>query len=120
MNNGTILRGDIFYVERISTTGSEMQAGRPAIIVSNDMCNTYSTTVEVVYLTTQPKNDLPTHCTIRSSTKPSTAICEQVHTVDVSRLGNYVASCTEQEMAAVDAALIISLGIDASAPPADR
>ena len=120
MNNysGNPVRGEIYYIERIpaQTVGSEQQYGRPAVIVSNDMCNTYSTTVEVVYLTTQPKNDLPTHVTIRSSTKPSIALCEQIHTIDVKRLGDYVAICTESEMNAIDAALMISLGIDTVEP----
>lgn len=79
-----VKRGEIFYIERsYGQTGSEQVDGRPAIIVSNDENNRYSGTVEVVYLTTQPKNDLPTHVEIRSSKKPSTALCEQVNSVAV-------------------------------------
>ena len=70
-------RGDIFYVEKSYATGSEQYAGRPAIIVSNDKCNETSDVIEVVYLTTQPKNDLPTHVTVHSTGKASTAICQQ-------------------------------------------
>lgn len=117
MNNGyerVFRRGDIYYVNRAgATTGSEQTPGRPAIIVSNDMNNTYSSTIEVVYLTTQPKKDLPTHVTIRSSTKQSIALCEQINSVDVSRIGEFVSICTDQEMESVDTALMISLGIDA-------
>lgn len=55
-------RGEIFYIERAGDSyGSEQQAGRPAIVVSNDKNNEYSSTLEVVYLTTQPKTEqLPT------------------------------------------------------------
>lgn len=109
-------RGEIYYVCLRPTCGSEQQAGRPAIIVSNDKNNIYSDTVEVIYLTTQPKKDLPTHVTIRSTQKISTALCEQVHTVDIERISDYIGTCTEQEMAAIDAALMISLGIEAPAP----
>lgn len=109
----TPMRGEIYFVSRGATTGSEQQAGRPAIVVSNEMCNIHSPTVEMVYLTSQPKTDLPTHVTIRSTQRQSTALCEQIMTIDASRLQDYIASCTAQEMAAIDAALMISLGIDA-------
>ena len=110
-----IRRGDIYYVERSQyapSTGSEQWSGRPAIIVSNDKNNEFSQTVEIVYLTTRPKVDLPTHIDIRSVQKPSVALCEQVTSVALERLGNYVAHCTDQEMQMIDAALAISLDID--------
>lgn len=110
-----IKRGQIYYIEsnrQNMPTDSEQYAGRPAIIVSNDKNNKYSEVVEVVYLTTQPKNDLPTHVRISSSNRVSTALCEQVTTVSVSRIGDYVATCTDAEMMNIDTALAISLGID--------
>lgn len=106
------MRGEIYFVSRGATTGSEQQAGRPAIVVSNEMCNIHSPTVEMVYLTSQPKTDLPTHVTIRSTPRQSTALCEQIMTIDASRLQDYIATCTAQEMTLIDAALMISLGID--------
>ena len=35
----SINRGDIFYVNPSETVGSEQRSGRPAIIVSNPLCN---------------------------------------------------------------------------------
>lgn len=110
-----IKRGDIYYVERSQyapSTGSEQWSGRPAIIVSNDKNNEFSQILEVVYLTTRPKVDLPTHIDIRSSQKPSVALCEQVTSVSLERIGDYVSHCTDQEMQMIDAALAISLDID--------
>lgn len=106
-----IFRGNIFYISRTDITGSEQEAGRPAIVVSNDMNNQYSATVEVVYLTTQPKTDLPTHVTINSTSRPSTALCEQVCTVAISRIGDYVGNVTENEMKQINTALLISLDL---------
>lgn len=107
-------RGEIYYIERSSygETGSEQRSGRPAIIVSNDKCNEYSEVLEVVFLTTQPKNDLPTHIDIRSSTKPSVALCEQINSIAIQRFGEYIGTCSEYEMTMIDAALAISLGLD--------
>lgn len=107
-----IKRGDIWYVESGFTTGSEQRPGRPAVVVSNDKNNEYSSTIEVVYLTTQPKRDLPTHALITSMGRDSTAICEQVTTVAVERFGNYRGAVTPQEMADIDEAMLISLGLD--------
>lgn len=102
-------RGEIYYIESTyRETGSEQRGGRPAVIVSNDKNNENSEVVEVVYMTTKPKNDLPTHVFIRSALSPSTVLCEQVNSVSVKRIGKL----TKSELAAVDSALAISLGID--------
>lgn len=114
-----IRRGDIYYVENRYAVGSEQRAGRPAVVVSNDMNNQHSTTVEVVYLTTQPKTDLPTHTAVAGLRSPSTTLCEQITTVSVERLGNYCGHVTDAEMEGIDAAMRISLGLKlaASTPP---
>lgn len=104
-------RGDIFYIYKDKpSVGSEQNSGRPGIIVSNDIGNSHSPVVEVVYLTTQEKSPLPTHCTIICR-QESTALCEQIHTVSVDRLGDYIKTCTLDEMREIDSALMISLGI---------
>lgn len=106
-----IRRGDIWYIEKGYSTGSEQRSGRPAIIVSNDTNNQHSATVEVVYLTTQPKTDLPTHVQINSLSRESTTICEQITTVAVERLGNYHGHVTNEEMQELNNAMLISLGM---------
>ena len=112
-----IKRGEIYYIERdYKTVGSEQIAGRPAVIVSNEKNNEASATVEVVYLTTQPKADLPTHVTIRGTGKASTALCEQITTVSTERIGSFSGICNKQEMEAIDTALLISLGITCDTP----
>lgn len=113
----TYERGDIWYVEPYYQEGSEQRAGRPAIIVSNDTGNKVAPIVEVVYLTTREKNDQPTHVPIYSSRKPSLAMCEQITTVAKTRLGDFYGRCTADEMAAIDTALAVSVGLPA--PPVE-
>lgn len=115
-----IKRGEIFYISRGASYGSEQQADRPAVVVSNDQNNENSTTVEVVYLTTQPKTDLPTHAVIRSTGRISTALCEQVHTVAVERVVKYIGQCSDKEMENIDIALMISLSLDAGTKTAKK
>ena len=74
-----------------SYNGSEQHADRPAVVVSNNKNNENSNVVEVVYMTTQPKTDLPTHVTIRSTGRISTVLCEQVYSVSTERVGTYIA-----------------------------
>lgn len=106
-------RGDIFYIARGgAVTGSEQYADRPAIIVSNNECNKHSSVIEVVYITTQPKADLPTHVTIRSTGRTSIALCEQVSSISTDRVNNYIGQVTDQEMKNIDIALMISLGLN--------
>ena len=117
-----VKRGEIYYISRGGyNTGSEQQADRPGVIVSNDKNNKNSQTLEVVYLTTQPKNELPTHCTIRSTGRVSTVLCEQIHTVAVERIGKYIGVCTAQEMQNIDIGLMISIGLgDAGGATKDK
>ena len=107
-----IKRGDIFYIERGGiSVGSEQNSGRPAVIVSNDKNNKYSSTVEVIYFTTQPKTDLPTHVSIHSCSKTSIALCEQITTVAKERIGDYVRHVTKKEMANIEIAILVSLDL---------
>lgn len=106
-----INRGDIWYVGSGFAVGSEQRPGRPAVVVSNQRNNQHSEVVEMVFLTTAPKHDLPTHVTVRSSGRVSTALCEQISTVSVERLGNYCGHVSDSEMAAIESAMLISLGI---------
>ena len=83
----TIKRGEIYYIQSYGNEcGSEQRAGRPAIIVSND------------------------------TGKESIALCEQVHTVAVERVGDYCGECSKNEMQSVDIALLVSLSLDNFAP----
>jgi len=70
-------------------SGSYVQGGyRPAVIVSNDMCNKFSPVMTVVPLTSQRKKYLPTHVNLcgfglRGS---GIALCEQVTTIDKTQI----------------------------------
>lgn len=109
-----IKRGEMFYISRggASYNGSEQHADRPAVVVSNNKNNENSNVVEVVYMTTQPKTNLPTHVRIRSTGRISTVLCEQVYSVSTERVGTYIGECTDKEMENIDIALMISLQLD--------
>lgn len=110
-----IKRGDIFYIanSKYYATDPENEAGRPAIIVSNDILNKSSSVVEVVYLTTRDKKPMSTHVGIICKI-PSTALCETIYTVTKDRIGDFIKSCSAEEMTEIDKAIAVSLGLSVS------
>lgn len=107
-------RGEIYYCTQSVTTGDVIWSeNRPCVVVSNDHLAATSTVVDVVFLTTQDKKPMDTHAVVCASARPGTALCEQIVAVPKSALGDYAATCTPAEMAAIDEALIASLGLSA-------
>lgn len=80
------------------------------MIVSNDVCNDVSPVIEVIFLTSRKKHPLPTHVNVQCELY-STALCEQITSVDKTRLLDYVGRASPEEMQQIDEAIKISLGI---------
>lgn len=115
--NRTMHRGELYFcynrVEDVEV-GSElrMKKGRPCVLVSKeDLCN-HSPMVSVVYLTSSPKTDYPTHVVISSNPFNSTAICEQVMSVSKARLGDLVGTVSSSELSSIDRALAEAYELD--------
>lgn len=109
-------RGHIYDVSFDPVVGSEIGKRRPAIIVSNDLNNEHSQTVTVVPFTGQPgRRTYPFEVLIPHSiaglTSDSRAKCDQVRTVDKSRLVVYRGALTHQYMLEVEKALKVHLNI---------
>lgn len=112
-------RGEVYFI-RIpagTTVAHEIRYSRPGVIVSTDALNGDSYTVNVVFLSTAAaeRHDIPAdrHPLVKAN-KPSAAICEQVSTVDVSRLGERICRLTDEEMESIDNALLHCLGLSLS------
>lgn len=120
-NHKAVKRGDIFYIanSKCYATDSSNTSGRPGIIVSSDKLNEHADVVEVVYLTTKEKRLMPTHAEVLCKI-PSTALCETIYTVNKDRLGDFVRTCTDKEMEAVNAGILCSLGISAPTVEVER
>ena len=102
-------RGEIYYIENDKAVGCEQRGIRPAVIVGNDVGNKYSPVLLVVYFTLQHKKALPTHVYVRGH---GTALCEQIFTIDKTRLLQKKGECTESDMERINKALRISLGME--------
>lgn len=113
LNTREVKRGDIFYItysKNFNDSYSYDTTGRPGVIVSDDHLNRGSEYVEVVYLTTKIKRDMPTHADVFCKS-PSTALCETIHTVEKDRIGTYVRTVSDEEMEEIERGLRSSLGM---------
>lgn len=113
-------RGDIYWISNENADGDMIQKNRPAVLVSNDALNETSGVVEVVYLTLSPKKDMPTHCTIMQNNRLSTALCEQITTVNKTQLNKWCGMVTDQEMKMIDECIMRSLGLNYESKTVDK
>ena len=117
----TYKRGQIYFIEsdpHQPPVGDEIWSDRLALIVSNDTGNFTSGIIEIVYLTTSfRKRPSPLHIKVTSNNKTVLALCEQIHTVDKSRIRNYVGSITNNEQKEIDAALLLNLNLFKTSHP---
>lgn len=110
-------RGEIWMViadPNAPAVGSELWSNRPALIVSNNVTNGRAGFAQVVYLTTATrKRTGPTHVELPQieGVGASLALCEQVHTVDSSRLKHRMGVVAPAGMREIDAALALSLSV---------
>ena len=110
--NPCIRRGGCYWVENLNAVGHEMMKTRPAVVVSCGALAGTSPVVNVVYLSNTDK-EREGYVRVRTEKGLSVAHCENIYSVDKSRLGTYLGQCGEDEMAKIDAAILRSLGIAA-------
>lgn len=108
-------RGDIYFADLDPVIGSEQGGKRPVLIIQNDLGNRFSPTVIILPLTSQTgKHPLRTHVPLvpplGGVTKPSIILCEQVRTVEKSRLLRFLGKLTKEKMALVEQALAAAVG----------
>lgn len=107
--DGEILRGEVYWVCLDDSIGCEEKTGRPGVVVSANGLNEKIEGVTIAFTTQQ---------SFASPTRPSIAdpqggrmrvLCEQLRTVDVSRLSRYMFTLDNSEMIRVTGALACAL-----------
>lgn len=113
-------RGDIYWVDLEPTTGTEANKTRPAVIVSNDAANRATQrygrgALTVIPVTSNARHLFPFHVFLPAGTcgltKDSKAQAEQIRSVDVRRLGEWIGSLSAEALSAVDNALRLQLAL---------
>ena len=116
MEETSVRRGDIWWLDSSPGRGSEQLGQRPALIVQNDLGNQYSPTTIVAAVTTKARRDYPFTVTISPSEsglpQQSSVNLSQILTVDRSRLIRKSGRLNQEKMKEVDGAIKVSLGLE--------
>lgn len=107
-------RFEIYYANLDPVIGSEQGGHRPVLVIQNDVGNAHSPTTIVALITTAPtKHTIPTHVWLNPSCglpRNSMVLCEQIRTIDKSRLGRRVGRVIE-DAPRINRALRISMEV---------
>jgi mRNA interferase MazF len=104
-------RGDVYWVALDPTLGSEIQKTRPVVIISNNSCNAFGTRVVVLPLTSNVDSLYPGEALVTVKGKPSRALGDQIRSLDKTRLRSKIETLSQDELAAVEEAVRITLGL---------
>src|SRR5437588_6909837 len=110
-------RGEIWDVNWSPGRGAEQQGTRPALIIQNDRGNASSSyPLTIVASMSRTERELPLH--VRISPSPANGLtnetdvkCEQLLTIEKSRLLRRRGTISDEEMRHVDTALRLSLNL---------
>ena len=110
-------RGEIWDVNWSPGRGAEQQGIRPALIIQNDRGNlSHNYPLTIVASMSRTERELPLHVRIAPSeenglTDYTDVKCEQVMTIEKSRLLRRRGTITSEELSKVDVALKLSLDL---------
>jgi len=108
-------RGEIWLVSLEPVAGHEIGKTRPALVISNNRNNEFSSTVTLIPITSSIEKVYPFEVLIRKNESglayDSKIKCNQIRTVDRSRLIKISGVLLPDKMAEVESALMIHLDI---------
>lgn len=104
-------RDDVYWVALDPTVGSEIKKTRPAVIISNNSCNTFGSRVVVLPLTSHVDSLYPGEAMVVVDGKPARVLGDQIRSLDKSRLRSRIDTLSQDELAAVDETIRITLAL---------
>lgn len=114
--DGPICRGDIFLIELdaidFENDSDSIQRGtRPAIVIQNNVGNSNSPTIIIAAITSKPKKYMPTHVENVLVEVPSTILCEQLFTIDKSKIIRKITHLQSKYYDKLNKALMVSIAL---------
>lgn len=101
----------MFWVALDPSLGTEIKKTRPAVVVSNNSCNSYGARVIVLPITSNVGSLYPGEARVTVHGKPARALGDQIRSIDKARLRSRLGRLTDDELADVDQALRITLAL---------
>jgi mRNA interferase MazF len=104
-------RGEVWWVSFDPSVGGEIRKTRPALILSNNAANSALNRVIVVPLTSQTDKLYPGEALVTLNGEQSKAMADQIATASKQRLSNRLGCLSLADLAAVEKAVLLQLGI---------
>ena len=104
-------RGEVWWGSFDPSVGGEIQKTRPALVLSNNAANTALNRVVVVPLTSRTERLYPGEAMVTINGEQSKAKADQIATASKQRLRNKMGSLSAADLAAVERAVLLQLGI---------
>jgi mRNA interferase MazF len=95
-------RGDIYWVDLNPTVGSEINKLRPCVLVGATPINQARRTVVVIPLSTAAEAKPPIAIAVECLGKRVTAICDQIRSIDKSRLNKPAGYLSTKDLHALE------------------
>jgi mRNA interferase MazF len=104
-------RGEVWWVAFDPSVSGEIQKTRPALIVSNNGANATLNRLVFVPLTSQVAKVYPGQALVTLNGEPRKAMADQITTASKQRLRTKMGQLANSDVAAVEAAILLHLGI---------
>jgi mRNA interferase MazF len=98
-------RGDIYWINLDPAKGSEIKKLRPCVIISATPINRARRTVVVIPFSTSARINPPLVISVQCLNRAVTAICDQIRTVDKSRLVKSAGQMTPEDLKSLEHSL---------------
>ena len=111
-----IRRGQVWWWNCPNHNREHIQKGvRPVVVVSNDACNSASSVITVVPMTTSVKKPYPQQVPLILEGSVSIALADQMTSIPVSELNSFICTLRDFQMEQVDHAISVQLGFESTA-----
>lgn len=114
--NGEILRGEVYWVCLDGSRGGEEKTGRPGLVISSNGLNEKEETVTIAFMSNVGFASPNRPSVVNPQGGRSRVLCNQLITVDKSRLSKYMWSIDDSELIRVTGALACTLCIPTPRP----
>lgn len=95
-------RGDVYWVNLNPTIGGEINKLRPCVLIGATPINLARSTLVVVPLSTSAKARPPLTISVTCLGKEVTAVCDQIRSIDKSRLRSLACSLSPKDIQALE------------------
>ncbi len=104
-------RGEVWWVTLDPTLGTEINKCRPAVVLSNNVANTYLDRIQVIPLTSNITKVHVSECLVQLKKQTAKAMADQIRTVSTERLVKKIDKLSFENLLSVEQIVRLQLGL---------